>query len=437
MTAAWLIFEIAINVFQSCLFLAFLKSRVTLVRPSKCADLFCVLGYTLFFTTYLHWDVPITDCAGALILLVYLRYVSLERWHILIFWAVVKEVVAVATVGFTLQIVFVFTSATHELIMTPGPLRVVFVVTSNLALLLVFFALSKLRPRSSPLKRRALLLFVLMNATLLFAIEMIFSLQVQQLHESDVPFFAAYGALIACSVLSIVLFHLMTDTAQRHHEAQLALTQSQLTAQHQEQLKDLYTDLIARQHDFKQHLQTLEQLAQGGHSPQAAAYWAQCRQSTAIQADTIITGSMAVDALLTAKRLACQRQGVDLQLSLCPLSELPIREAEFCTLVGNLLDNAIEGALRVDPSEGKRYVHIAFSRAQDMFLLNCENSMQPQSIRKHADRLLSSKEMPALHGFGIPNMKAIVRAADGFYHTDIKEGRFYTAITIPYPLKED
>ena len=46
---------------------------------------------------------------------------------------------------------------------------------------------------------------------------------------------------------------------------------------------------------------------------------------------------------------------------------------DFCTIVGNLLDNAIEGVGRIKPAPASPSIRLAFSRSWDMFYIYCEN----------------------------------------------------------------
>ena len=96
----------------------------------------------------------------------------------------------------------------------------------------------------SPVEVSALLLFLATNLSVLFAIEMLFSLQVQASNHKDWHIFAAYGALFLCSIFSVWLYHFMTQTVQKENAAQIALKQAQLTKEHQQALQDMYSDML-------------------------------------------------------------------------------------------------------------------------------------------------------------------------------------------------
>ena len=232
-----MLFEISINLYQSIICVYFLKRCVPVENTVKIADCLCVAACTAFLTLYLFFDIAVTDSINAIIFFVYLRCVSDKRWYVLALWVMVKEVIVVTTVGLMMAACQALTSATHEMLMEAGALRVIFVLSTNLVLFLVFFVFSRImRKADYPLAVPALLYFLGTNIAVFFSIEMLFSMQVSALWNTDWHIFAAYGAMISCSVLSVLLYHTMTDVVQRENQSQIALKHAQMTRQHQQTL---------------------------------------------------------------------------------------------------------------------------------------------------------------------------------------------------------
>ncbi|MEF9879614.1 MAG: GHKL domain-containing protein [Clostridia bacterium] len=437
MTVGWMIFEVAINLFQSILYLFFLKSCVPLAKKSWLADCFCVTACAVFYSLYLFWNIPVTDSLNVLIFFVYLCFVSKERWYVLALWVIIKEVIVVTTVGIMLAICQALTSASREMLMEPGMPRIIFVLSTNFVLFLVFFIFSRsIRKTDSPLAVPALLYFLVTNIAVFFAIEMLFSVQVSHINDLDWHIFAAYGAMFVCSVLSVFLYHTMTAVVQKENQSQIALNHAQMTKQHQQMLKDIYQDTIARQHDLKNQLQTIEQLVAQGNSKTAKEYLAEYEKAIN-RSEPFMTGSIAVDALLTAKLLTCKQNHVEFLFTQYPLSHLPISEVDFCAIVGNLLDNAIEGVNRISNATSPREIHLSFNRIWDTFIIRCENNMASETIKHDGKKFITSKQTDrAIHGFGIRNIEAIAKKADGFCDFETQKSLFIASVTMPYPLRE-
>lgn len=139
---------------------------------------------------------------------------------------------------------------------------------------------------------------------------------------------------------------------------QITLKQARLTKKHQQALQDMYSDILACKHDFKHLLQAIKQMIPL-QPPRAAEYLTKRKTN---ERNTFAAGSVTVDALFTAKMLVCKNKRIDFELSHDPLNTLPSDEADFCAIVGNLLNNAMEGALRMEDDRIYKWIHLSFQR---------------------------------------------------------------------------
>lgn len=433
----WTFLEISVNFFEAFIYLYFFKNRINVCKKSTAADAICLISYTAFLSLYLFFYIPFPDSFGGVIFAFYLHYVSDERWSACILWVIFKEVIVIATIGLMLQIFLSVLSVPYDLILAPTRYRLVYILSTNFVLFIEMFFFSRAKAQYSSLHWSALLIFVALNVSLLIIIEILFSIQIQQLYSSDIPFFISYALLIFCATLSAILFHLMTSISAREHQAEIALNHIQLTEEHQLVIQDMYADILKQKHDIKHQLQVIEQLVASNNSASAQQYLDEYKAKMP-QKDDFLTGSISVDALLTAKSLACKHHNISLHVFQCPLNSLPISEVDFCTILGNLLDNAIEGNDRIVNKSIEKWINLSFSRVWDMFTIRCENPVNPTSIKRHQSKFVTSKrKSPEIHGFGIPNIISIAENADGFCSFDIENNQFVATVTLPYPIKKE
>ena len=139
---------------------------------------------------------------------------------------------------------------------------------------------------------------------------------------------------------------------------------------------------------------------------------------------------MAVDAILKAKYAVMDNVEITFDFVEYPLEPLPIPEQEFCMLLGNLLDNAIEGVMRLPASAPSRHIRLAFSKVWDMLFITCENDADISKIRRQGETFISTKDQPALHGFGTENMKQIVSKAGGTIEFETTNNQFTVQIML-------
>ncbi|HBL68443.1 MAG TPA: ATP-binding protein, partial [Firmicutes bacterium] len=74
--------------------------------------------------------------------------------------------------------------------------------------------------------------------------------------------------------------------------------------------------------------------------------------------DTLIkSGNVKVDAILNSKLSLAKERQVNVSAKAIVPSELSMSEIDLCVILGNLLDNAIEAALRLE-DEAARQIRV-------------------------------------------------------------------------------
>lgn len=104
--------------------------------------------------------------------------------------------------------------------------------------------------------------------------------------------------------------------------------------------------------------------------------------------------------------------------------ELPLTDAELCSLVINILDNAIEAAVGSDTEEP--YIRLDFHCKEHHFVFTCENSTAYKRNRK-------KKEPMPKHGYGLKIIRKIMnRWGDSMF--SIEQSKTVYKITFVIPI---
>lgn len=138
------------------------------------------------------------------------------------------------------------------------------------------------------------------------------------------------------------------------------------------------------------------------------------------------TGNTTIDALMASKMTRINEISPNNRVSvvICKLND--IDEIDFCVLLGNAIDNAIEGSYRI-PDKLKRSIEIRvlpFNNNISISIVNNKNSNSESRIK-------TSKSNKIFHGFGIENMKAICEKYGGDLCIKETETKFYLSILLP------
>ncbi len=82
------------------------------------------------------------------------------------------------------------------------------------------------------------------------------------------------------------------------------------------------------------------------------------------------TGNAAADGVLY--HYGCIARAKNIEFSVCCyLKDIAIPDTDFCTILGNALDNAVTAAGQYD---GKRFIEVATEKKHDMLLITVDNS---------------------------------------------------------------
>lgn len=431
----WTAFELLINLFQALLLLLFMKGRLHISRRHRLHDALCILAITLYLSAYLFYPVPFADTFVFLIPLVYALMAADDPWYVSAFWSAVLCVLFVSVISLSIHIFMAVPKFSYTDMMDGTVRRLILVLSTNGVLALVVYAMSKLKKDYTAPYWPVLSIFLAAIVALLVVAESLYALQIRIAQtESTASFFLSYIGLLLCVMLFILLFQIMSGSLERENRLRAQTESLEQAKQYQQELERMYNSLSTKKHDSRQHCQAIEQLLrQGGHED-ADTYFTSYRKSLDEHV-FFFTGSTVVDALLYAKSMTMKQHGIGFHYSPYSLDRLPIGEPDFCALLGNLLDNAIEGALRLASADSTMQICLSFSRSWDMFYIYCANPCNEQTIRRNKGVWRSSKEaegIPGLHALGIRSMEHIVGSAEGRSSFRVEGGMFKVSIALPY-----
>lgn len=144
------------------------------------------------------------------------------------------------------------------------------------------------------------------------------------------------------------------------------------------------------------------------------------------------TGDGVLDGVLYEKGRRAEEMGAQL-VSLVDGTLLSgMRPVDVCTLVGNLLDNALE-ACEKNPDQEKRTVMLKVTGFKDYVLLRCENPITEELVPAGSD-YLSTKADADHHGWGLKGIRHVVSAYQGELTIDTVDQRFVVSFLLPNPV---
>lgn len=235
-------------------------------------------------------------------------------------------------------------------------------------------------------------------------------------------------AYIAIVLLNIFLFK----------EFWIAKERQSLIKQHNLYIKSiepLIADIRSKQHDFKNHLTTLNNLCMLGDNDNKAtitSYISSINKQISEIDNFVYSSNKVVGVILYSKSRECALKGIDFVYK-HPVYELvfPLEDFEFTSVLGNLIDNAIYAVENSDMDTKKICVEMGEENGKKFFSVsNTGNPIPFNDIPKLFAKGYTTKEDKKSHGFGLYNVKKIISKYNG--SIDISNNQPYVTFKISF-----
>ncbi len=216
------------------------------------------------------------------------------------------------------------------------------------------------------------------------------------------------GTLLLLS--SIVLF----ITYQRNIERENELFQLKNEMNRIETEKTYYDilekqnqDLMMYVHDAKNHLTAIKSL---NTDPQIEKYINQMTESLATYSKVSHSGNHTLDVIINKYITECEIKGVKFTFDIRLKNLSYVEDYDLVTILGNLLDNALESA---EKSENREIsLSIDYRNTYDVLIIT--NSCDVSPTTSH-EKLLTTKSDKKLHGIGIKSVMKTLKKYNGDY----------------------
>ena len=189
-------------------------------------------------------------------------------------------------------------------------------------------------------------------------------------------------------LLSNLLFYHMATSLNRNDRLRL---ENQFLSMQQARYDSLLAttrQIRQARHDIRHHFHVLQSLAEQGDLEGILKYLAQA-QGDVPAGDLGLCENAVVDSVAGFFAPQFRENDIPVTFSLDLPRELPVPDTDLCSVLSNLLENAMEASLRTAP--GKRKVKVsARLHSGNMLLLSVENSYDGE-VREKDGIFLSSK----------------------------------------------
>lgn len=227
------------------------------------------------------------------------------------------------------------------------------------------------------------------------------------------------GVSMSAAFLSTVAEWVQGEAARRTEE-RLLLQRGELVQNSYEAMRRQHEQVMVLHHDMMKHFQLLRQTTS---DEKTAAYLDELIGENEKIRPVVQSGNEMLDVILNGK-LSAVGDGIEVELARTKASDkLPLTDVELCSLVMNLMDNALEASAA--PGVKRRYIKLDMHIRKSYFVFCLENGATLDWI---------NKETAPEHGLGLKAVRQIVERYGGL--SDTEYGDDYYRVTVLLPLHQ-
>ncbi len=176
----------------------------------------------------------------------------------------------------------------------------------------------------------------------------------------------------------------------------------------------LYAENSKGFHEFRHHLDMLDGMAKNKQYDKIESYISSINVERTY-VNKFSTGNEVLDMVLNVNYSEAKKRDITFTYDIQPVRELDVDDADLCSLVANLFENAVEAAEKTEDG----YISFGLKSKGNIVTIILSNTAENNPVPNN----MKSKKK-GNHGWGMKIIGDIVKKYDGYYTTDYKDGVF-------------
>ncbi len=237
--------------------------------------------------------------------------------------------------------------------------------------------------------------------------------------------------LVLCFLESVTA--LIQRTAQRETEMRVLSARENLTREQLATVRESAAALGELRHEVKNHYLVLQNLSHAGETERLDAYLTELVSEAASIPAMTCALHPAINAVLTAMLARAQKQGVTVERRVDVPETLPFPDTELCTVLMNLLQNALD-ANALAPEGAQKWLRVDLHVRGVHLYIGVENSrFSPVDYDGESGLCRTTKQDRSAHGYGLKAAQAVARKYRSELLLKFPDGSFSAATALQMP----
>ncbi|MEG0681825.1 MAG: GHKL domain-containing protein [Eubacterium sp.] len=244
------------------------------------------------------------------------------------------------------------------------------------------------------------------------------------------------GEIVICATFLVIIgftFILVTRVGlltYENMEYTLEVQQSKLEKDFFRHIDITTEELRESKHDMRNHLSTMQILLSSKDYQELEKYFDKMNGEIDPLIDIVLTNNKTLNSIIYSKMIIMKTCNISFHYTLLDVEQIQISEYDLCSILGNLLDNAIEACQKIETPKDARYIRLKIKKQENMFMLSVNNSFNGKYNQLDRNHFATSKKGQG-HGLGLRHVERIIQRYGGHMQVIPKLTDFTVVVFLP------
>lgn len=270
--------------------------------------------------------------------------------------------------------------------------------------------------------------FLIAIDTIGIALLILLSMYIRQAFPYEIVQYLMFATIII--FVGILIAYGVSQNKSEKEKNIMLEKQNDILRNNYESVERIYARNAQLYHDLNNHLTVLYSLAEKNSMKEVQDYIETISEPIKQLQQKRWTGEEIVDVIITSKWEQAQSFGCDMRVDAEFPWDMKINPIHICTILSNLLDNALEESEKHPENAG---IWLTMRKIQEFYMIQVINSCEKMESVSGIPQ--TTKEDTEHHGWGLQNVQEVVEMYDGNANYECRDKKFISTITLFPELK--
>ena len=245
----------------------------------------------------------------------------------------------------------------------------------------------------------------------------------------------SFVSVLILLFINVLIFYIYIKLAEDLQVRRMNLVyeqQLELCERHQEETELSMLQIRDVRHSMRNHFLSILAYAEKAEYEKLVKYVNDVIEDGNLKPSwTVNTGNIVTDSQIGYWKRAAEYKGIEFKTELSIPMEMPFRGADISLILGNLLENAVEGAMK---AEKRKYIYLRMKYDKKNLLIMVENSYKGKLLKGKGEELKTTKADAVNHGIGIPSVRRTSEKYHGSVLIDEEEPERFVVRVVLYGI---